>query len=289
MQTLNEQLAAESGGRLQLAFLDLTHIDVEWVLVKLKETEAARKTIDNIWKVNLAGNRNLGDGVMGYLHLLPDTVCDLDLSYCGLSAIGIMNLCNFMKSNSAITRLNLWGNTISDYGAVHIRDMLRMNTTLEEFCCYNDSPMSTYGKLQIADALDCNRTLRKLLLDDCTGSPSDSIVYSKFRTVLERAGSNSAIETLEIGPINRDANIEMWQNTVQKCENLKNFGSNSSGLAYNDNFIYWRSLNMYNARKITRRGDSKEFQSAVELPVKNVNIDVTYFLVRNNVEYIDFD
>mmetsp|Transcript_2479 Transcript_2479/g.5244 ORF Transcript_2479/g.5244 Transcript_2479/m.5244 type:complete len:294 (+) Transcript_2479:299-1180(+) len=289
LQILNEQLA---GGQLQLAFQDLTSNDLHWILIKLQEIEAIRNissSNSNVWKINLAGNRKLGDDVAECLHLLPVTVRDIDFSYCGISATGLRNICQFMESNKTITCLVLWGNVITFDGAMHIRDMLTKNTTLQEFSFYNVFPMNTEGKLIIADALECNSTLRKLYLDDCTGRPADAIVYSKFRSVLERAGSSSAIQTLEIGPINRDPHLEQWEETLQKCENLCHLGSNSSGLAYNRKCMYWRALNMYNARKITRDGDIEEILSVIERAVKNRNIDVTYYLVRNNVECISRD
>lgn len=294
LQRLDGQL---SGGRLELGFHNLTHDDLQSILFKMKEAKAIRDASSSdsdvvwVWKVNLAGNRNLGDDVAECLHLLPDTVCDLDLSYCGLSATGVRKICQFMETNKTITRFVLWGNIIKRcfHGARHIGDMLKKNTTLHDFSFSNVFPMNTEGMLLIADALECNFTLRKLCLDDCTGSPADPIVYDKFRTALERASSRSAIETLEIGPINRDPCIEQWGETLRKCENLCHFGTNSSGLAYNRESIYWRSLNKYNARSVTRDGDVDEFQSAVAEAGKDRNIDVVYYLIRNNVEYISRD
>lgn len=293
LQILNDNL---SGGRLQLGFQDLRQRDIQRILIKLLETEAVRSSIScaacdssHVWKVNLAGNRNLGDGVTDYLHLLPDTICDLDLSYCGLSTKGVRNVCKFMESNRTITRLVLWGNIIDDRGAIYIRDMLKRNSSLQDFCCYNDPPISTKRKILIADSLECNSTLRMLALDDCTGAPPSAAVYSKFRSVLERAGSDSAIETLKIGAINRDPNSHKWEETVRRCDKLCHFGSNSSRLAYNPKFMYWRDLNIHNARRITREGNDEDFLLAVEKAANDQKINVMYYLLRNNVEHISIE
>ena len=138
-------------------FQDISHTELYWILIHLKERSKANNSKissekdTKVFKIVLAGNRNLSDSIAEYLYLLPDTVCDLDLSYCGLSSTGIRYICQFMENNSTITRLLLWGNVISVAGALYIRDMLKKNTTLEEFCCYNDSPMPTKGKLLIAN------------------------------------------------------------------------------------------------------------------------------------------
>ena len=79
---------ALSEGILQLGFQDITPIELHWIFVHLNEMQSNNKKgksedgIDRscpVFKINLAGNRNLGNGLAEYLHLLPDTVCDLDL------------------------------------------------------------------------------------------------------------------------------------------------------------------------------------------------------------------
>ena len=239
-----------------------------------------------MFKIVLAGNRNLSDSIAEYLYLLPDTVCDLDLSYCGLSSTGIRYICQFMENNSKITRLLLWGNVISVAGALYIRDMLKKNTTLEEFCCYNDSPMPTKGKLLIANGLQHNTTIRRVRIDDCQGTPAEAIVYKAFRQSLERLGKSSAINTLEIGPVNRDPNIRDWAKTVERCENLNNLGVNSSCLAQIPKYMYWINLNLCHARKITREGRVEKLCVLLAKAVKSGNDDVLYYLIRNNVEHL---
>jgi len=239
-----------------------------------------------VFKIVLAGNRNLSDSIAEYLYLLPDTVCDLDLSYCGLSSTGIRYICQFMENNSKITRLLLWGNVISVAGALYIRDMLKKNTTLEEFCCYNDSPMPTKGKLLIANGLQHNTTIRRVRIDDCQGTPAEAIVYKAFRQSLERLGNSSACQTLEIGPVNRDPNIKDWAKTVERCENLNNLGVNSSCLARIPKYMYWLNLNICNARKVTREGQVEKLCVLLAKAVKSGNDDVLYYLIRNNVDHL---
>ena len=289
---------ALSEGILQLGFQDITPTELYWIFIQLNEMQSnnkkGKKSADGIgssscpvFKINLAGNRNLGNELAEYLHLLPDTVCDLDLSYCGLSSTGIRYLCQFMETNTTITRLVLWGNVISEAGALYIRDVIKRNTTLTELCCYNDcSPMPTKGKLLIADGLGHNHTLRRLLIDDCQGLPADPLVYSAFRTSLERCGNKSSLEVLEIGPVNRDPNLNLWSRTMHACENLINLGPNSSMLRHHSRYMYWLNLNVYKARKITHLGKIEEFQRTLANAVKEGNDDVIYYLIRNNVEHI---
>mmetsp|Transcript_8519 Transcript_8519/g.18043 ORF Transcript_8519/g.18043 Transcript_8519/m.18043 type:complete len:306 (-) Transcript_8519:185-1102(-) len=294
-------------GQLELGFQDLTHEFVKFLLAKMEyappsgpphkcrridgkrfDSEVIRdiSSCSHVWKINLAGNRKLGDEVTTYLPMLPKTISDIDLSGYGLSATGVRNVCKFMESNETITKLIMCGNIVDEDGARHIRDMLKQNTTLQEFCCCTAPSLTTNMKLLVADGLEHNQTLQKLSLDYCAGDFVDAAVYHKFRSVLERAGNNSAVKTLEIGAINRDANIDLWEGTVQKCENLCHFGPNSSSFAYNRSLMYYRALNMCNARKITRGGEFDEFKSAVKKAVQNRNINVTYFLLRNNVDCI---
>ena len=282
-----------SGGILQLSFADITKNELKWILLQLNEKQSAARRLPitadstSVFKINLAGNRNLGDAVAEYLHLIPDTVCDLDLSYCGLSSTGIRHICQFLETNHTITRLVLWGNVISVAGAMYIRDMFKKNTTLEELCCYTSgAPMPTKAKLLIADGLEQNSTLKRLLLDDCKGTPAESEVYIAFHSCLERAGNKSALQTLEIGPIDHDPNIKQWANTVRRCENLVNLGANSDRLKHNPEYMFWLNLNLSNARKIAREGKVDKFQALLAKTAKEGKDDMTYYLIRNNVDYI---
>lgn len=79
---------ALSEGILQLGFQDITPTELYWIFVQLNEMQSNNKKGNigdgigsscSVFKINLAGNRNLGNELAEYLHLLPDTVCDLDL------------------------------------------------------------------------------------------------------------------------------------------------------------------------------------------------------------------
>ena len=107
------------------------------------------------------------------------------------------------------------------------------------------------------------------------------------------AGSNSAVEKLDIGIINGDPldstmlDICDWEEVFKQCENLKHLGEfTETMLRPFTSVLYWRNLNLYNARRITRDGEFDEFQSAVQRAAKNGHLDVVYYLLRNNAGHI---
>jgi hypothetical protein len=116
-----------------------------------------------IWKLNLVGNDHIRDAGMNSLHLLPHTVTDLDLSECGLTAIGCKLVCEMLKTTQSITRMIMWGNNIGEEGAKHVGDMLKVNTTIRELCIM-DCGISPVGFSYLSEALKHNTTLRDLSL-----------------------------------------------------------------------------------------------------------------------------
>jgi hypothetical protein len=98
---------------------------------RLSEVDAILAKMPQIvWKFNVVGNPGIGNAGMKHLHLLAETVTDLDLSDCGLEAAGVRNLCDFLRTNKSITRMIMWGNATGDEGAKYIGDMLRVNKTI---------------------------------------------------------------------------------------------------------------------------------------------------------------
>lgn len=324
------------GGQLELGFQRLHHADVERIFKKLGkepppekiqpprkcrrlnqslslESEVIRyaSTDCSVWRINLGCN-NLGDKVTEHLHLLPETVTDLDVSACVLHTPGIGNICKFMSSNKTIVRLIMWGNNINDDGAVHISDMLKQNDTLKELVIFNNhigidnnglikaDPLTTKGKVCIADALRYNSTLQMIAID-CPRlqnykapflDPSlglalprfDPEVGKAFRTALEE--SKTAIESIQIGDIVDDPNFNQWETTLQKCESLHSLGSECNAVRANRKVMRWRAINALKCRQVTREGNVDEFISTVTTAAQYGVIDVVYFLVRNNVGVI---
>lgn len=325
------------GGQLELGFQGLHHTDVKRIFMKLDrqpppqkiqpprkcrrlnqsqtlETEVIRYTSTDcsVWRINLGCNL-LGDRVTEYLHLLPETLTDLDMSACGLSTRGIRNICKYLSSNKTILRLIMWGNDINDDGAVYISEMLRENNTLRELVMFNNrtvsiggiieaDPLTCKGKVRIADALRLNSTLQMIALD-CPRlhfckppylDPSmglalprfDPEVGAAFRNALEE--SNSAIESIQIGNVVDDPNFHLWEKTLQKCESLHSLGSESNIVRSNKKLMLWRAMNALKTRKVTREGNADAFVSTVSTAVHYGVIDVVYYLVRNNVGYIEY-
>jgi hypothetical protein len=52
----------------------------------------------NVSALNVSDNEGIGDAGMMYLHLIPDTVTNLDLCHCGLTALGIKSLYVFLEN-----------------------------------------------------------------------------------------------------------------------------------------------------------------------------------------------
>jgi hypothetical protein len=324
------------GGQLELGFQRLHHTDVKRIFKKLGrepppekiqpprkcrrlnksqslESEVIRFTsIDcSVWRINIGCN-DLGDKVTEYLHLLPETVTDLDVSACGLQTRGIGNICKFLSSNKTIVRLIMWGNNINDDGAVYISEMLKKNDTLRELVIFNNhigiassgllkaDPLTNKGKLRIAEALRYNSTLQMIAIDGprlhfCKPpylDPSlglslprfDPEVGKAFRNALEE--SESAIESIQIGNVVDDPNFHQWETTLQKCENLHSLGSECISVRANKKLMRWRAINALKARKVTREGNADEFISTVSTAVQYGVIDVVYYLMRNNVGFI---
>ena len=323
------------GGQLELGFQRLHHADVERIFKKLGrepppekiqpprkcrrlnnsslESEVIRyaSTDCSVWRINLGCN-DLGDKVTEHLHLLPETVTDLDISSAGLHTPGIANVCKFMCSNKTIVRLIMWGNNINDDGAVHISEMLKKNDTLRELVIFNNhigiddngliklDPLTTKGKVRIADALRYNSTLQMIAIDCphthyCIPSyldPSlglslprfDPAVGKAFRNALEE--SQTAIESIQIGNIVDDPDFHQWETTLQKCESLHSLGSECNAVRANKKVMRWRAVNALKCRQVMREGNVDEFISTVSTAAQYGVIDVVYFLLRNNVGFI---
>ncbi|KAL7531081.1 hypothetical protein ACHAWF_003619, partial [Thalassiosira exigua] len=303
-------------GELLLDYQDLTARDAIKILKKLNsgrpskiprrcrqitetlESEVIRNlsSESNVRKISLFGNERLGEKVTGCLHLLPDTVRYIDLSYCGLTPFGIHRTFWFMETNKTISHLIMRGNNILNVSALFIIAMLKENTTLQELCCYsggfasvndvdlNDDELSLFerrmdwfGMTFIAKSLEHNRTLRVLRLAHSFDS-MDMEVSRAFRKSLEIAGNNSAIETLEVGNFHDGYLLDDWAHTFEKCENLCDVGKFSSSWLSHPKVTYWRDLNKYKARRLTREGSPAEIQSAVEKAAKKEKLmwSITY-------------
>jgi hypothetical protein len=131
------------------------------------------------------------------LATLEETVTDLDLSDCGLTAAGVRNVCDFLSTNKSITRMIMWGNTIGDEGAKYIGDMLRVNKTLRILCIntYDEAPpIGPVGFSHLSDGLTHNDTLRELRVG--SKNTGDEHVQKLCPGLI----LNRGLECLDLGP-----------------------------------------------------------------------------------------
>lgn len=138
-------------GKLNMGFKKLNDKDFEWILQKLSQPRHREwcprkyRKLDGVGAVlamlpppvplyylNAVGNTQVSDAGMKHLHLVNDSVIDFDLSQCGLTAKGTKLLCEFLKTNTSMTLMIMWGNNIGDEGAKYISEMLQVNMTIRE-------------------------------------------------------------------------------------------------------------------------------------------------------------
>jgi len=157
--------------------------------------------------LNVVGNKNIGDAGTEHLHLLPPSVQDLDMSDCGLTVRGIRNICEYMKTNTSITRLIMWGNSIGNEGARHVSDMLLVNKTLRILCIMG-SKIGPEGFDHISRGLAHNSTLHTIFLgndqnvgDEHIRRLSKGLAVNRGLEVLDLAGAgitNKGLEPIEM-------------------------------------------------------------------------------------------
>lgn len=166
-----------------------------------------------IKKIILRGNGNIGDAGMKYLHLLPTSIETLNLASCGLTHEGIKVLCNYMKTNTTITDLLVWGNAIGDEGARHIADMLRVNKTLQSLNLSNYTSIGPEGLRHLAEGLAANDTLNSLIL--FFNYFEDGHLQSLFQGLY----TNRGLETINLTDALQDATPVGYQSILECLRN----------------------------------------------------------------------
>ena len=109
-------------------------------------------------RLYLSGNERIGDDGMDHLHLIPESVTELIVPICGITAKGIKTLCDFLGTRQTIEKLYLCGNDFGDEGALHIANMLRVNDSLR-FISLGCNAIGQAGFEYISSALGVNETL----------------------------------------------------------------------------------------------------------------------------------
>jgi hypothetical protein len=169
-------------GEFVISWHDLCADDLQRILVKMSSSrqrfprkcqrfEGVQKLLSQlppktlIRRLDLLGNGRIGDAGMMHLHLLPASITELDISRCGLTAIGCKLLCEMLKKNHSITQIYMWGNDIGDDGASHLRDMLKENRTLRSLAI-SLCAISPAGFSYLSEGLEHNDTLRTISTGD---------------------------------------------------------------------------------------------------------------------------
>jgi hypothetical protein len=292
-------------GVLLLGFKGLDDMDLKRILLKLASGRERRprkcqrldgvqahisrlSSSTKIWKINLVGNKAIGDEGTTRLHLISDTLRDLDLSHCNLTLEGIKNVCKYLEMNTTITRMVMGGNEMDDEAAELVGKMLAINTTLEEIVIYpgENHVISHTGCFHLCSGLLHNKTLRTICLnqdDSCRIThEGKSLIFALL------CEWNTTIECVSIGSCLGSASAsfsaqvyEQWRKTLLYNESLKSL---HCGAVSDRHVRYWLDLNSCNARKIVRNQNDYEWIEAVVQAAEDNNRNAIYFFVRNRPE-----
>jgi hypothetical protein len=299
------------GGILHLGHKKLNDDDFKRILNKLSSPRRERRPrkcqrlsgLDailaeippTIWKFNVVGNTQIGNAGMEHLHLLPETVTDLDLSDCGLTAPGVRNVCDFLRTNKSVTRMIIWGNTIGDEGAKYIGEMLRVNKTLRILCIMKSIsiPIGPVGFSHLSDGLTHNDTLRELSLNS-----NENVGDEHARNLFPGLVANRGLETLELVGTNiTELGLTYFLQCARVNVYLKRIGmrqplNSEDAIPLGPNTVwnelqYWLGLNRLNRKLIKDENSNREdWTNAVIQSSEAENLGAIYFFLRHKPEFL---
>eukprot|EP00538_Stauroneis_constricta_P011114 CAMPEP_0119568820 /NCGR_PEP_ID=MMETSP1352-20130426/39892_1 /TAXON_ID=265584 /ORGANISM="Stauroneis constricta, Strain CCMP1120" /LENGTH=662 /DNA_ID=CAMNT_0007618277 /DNA_START=153 /DNA_END=2141 /DNA_ORIENTATION=+ len=271
-----------------------------------RPSQAAASAFIPLWKLNIVGNRLIGDEGMEYLHLLPPTITDLDLSDCALTPAGIQRVCQYLQqpqmpssatssatastsagmkgraSRPSVTRCIMWGNQIGDEGANHIAEMISSNTALRELCIMQGS-IGPFGYLNISKSLMFNTNLKELTIYH--RKLTELHVWA-MQCFLEH---NRSLETLDMWSA-PPLSAGLVDKLVRIARSNPNFKRIKLGYEYPE-LSYWLALNRCGRAK-TMREDATEADwmrcvlKSSTMSLSN-NLDSIYHFIRNKPELCD--
>ncbi|KAG0009535.1 hypothetical protein BGZ81_003334, partial [Podila clonocystis] len=108
-----------------------------------------------------------------------------------IGAKDLRQLSETLKTNSTLTTLNLWDNSIGDNGAVALFEALKINSTLTTLNM-NDNSIGDNGAVALSEALKTNSTLTTLNLRDNSIGPNGAVALSEALKI------NSTLTTLDL-------------------------------------------------------------------------------------------
>ncbi|CAB9498471.1 LRR_RI [Seminavis robusta] len=253
---------------------------------------ASLRGAKDIWKFNVVGNTAIGDEGMQHLRLLPPCIRDLDLSDCGLKVEGIKTVLEYMRTNTSITRLIMWGNDTDKLNEAKCwTNLLQENDTLEELCinpggCTSIPPSACVG---LAFGLHKNKRLRILTLSNNIGDEEDTFLKHKSVLFARSFLQNTTLEKIEFGICRDKMALYMWEQTLEKNQTLLSVG------VYTNKMEHYLDLNAVQARRLFQEDSNQEqWENAVVQAAKRTTKrqgDLTgfhalYYLLRNEPGFL---
>jgi Leucine Rich repeat len=294
-------------GFVHLGFQKLNDKDFKAILVKLrtpcreKRPRKCRRlnSVGHILSMlptkvlyfNVVGNRRIGDAGTEHLHLLPNTVQDLDLSDCGITLPGVKNICEYMKTNTSITRLIMWGNNIGDNGAAYIADMLCQNTTLRILCIMG-SKLGVESFSHIARGLAKNSTLHTIFLgndqkvgDEHVRRLCPGLALNKGLQILDLGGSGVTNRGLGLIEVALRENYHLKNIRLNQPMNEEDYIKLGPGTTWRK-ICSWMALNDLNRKVLFRDEDIelREWHSILLNSHKARNVNAIFYFLRSKPE-----
>lgn len=234
------------------------------------------------------------------LHLIPDSVRELNFSRCALGIEGTETLCEFMAGNKHIQVLNIQYNVLLWR---RVAGMIYSNDTLRSLhlspCVLSEHCMVAGSVLCIA--LRVNSTLQSLsLYMRHPGVHSFALMHHYFftqRFARRLAGRDASLRVLRFcgSPLDESrAEIERsittpsmdcrWSNHLRENENLSVL--EGCNIVDNPLVVYYLELNSVRARQVVREPSSvKEWGKALTSAAKDEKLNALCCLLVNKPGY----
>ena len=116
--------------------------------------------------LNMSNSTLSDEAAMCLRSLLQQSVLKfraLNITWCGVTSEGAVQLARGLTGNQWLTAMNTWGSSIGDTGAAALGDMLKYNTSLQKLYIA-DCGITSQGAVEIAAGLTENSTLHVLYM-----------------------------------------------------------------------------------------------------------------------------
>jgi hypothetical protein len=255
-------------------------------------TEILANLPTNVWKLDVFDNAGIGDAGMMHLHLIPDTVIHLRLSYCGLSPIGIKRLCKFLKTNETITTMDMGENDLMVAESFKdIADMMKVNNTVNELSILS-SQIHDADYCHLSEGLAQNTGLRSLHIR----TVNDRLTDEKIQNLCPGLAVNKGLETLHtwdlfVGNSITETGMGYLEMILRTNVYLKNVAFNREYIptcpgTIQNKMIHWLGLNKCN-RKLLKDPNvtPTQWRDSIILSSKYGNPDAIFMYLTNKPEW----